>query len=175
MNDDGLVPYGIQTDKSDYRAHVCPRDQAVYVFETSRMASFVGLNIFGKIPARQKGVQGVSGYGYTVPLKCVPWCLGVEIPKDLQIPVERWETMDTIGKGDSSVDTVKAMVERELIRFGRPSEVHKVPKGSLDAQWLLGDLVVGLRVEVKCDLPGGMMGTGNLYIQTEEKNPLSKI
>ena len=164
-----LFEYGIHTEKSDIRCHVAPFTRLIFVFRT---AAALGLDLT-KYPIRsayQKGVSYRTSEGWLVPPQDIP---------DLRIihwhSTPWWEDFseDDEHKGDKAVK-----VAADLLKAGRfPLWLHhaedsqrvEVQKGGTDIM-LWGKW----RIQVKCDYRAGPGGTGNLYLQKAELNPLQR-
>lgn len=173
-----LYEHGIQTENSDIRCHVAPGTHCIFVFQTSAILE-LELTKYRKVYARQDGVSYRTSEGYIVPPGDIrdirifnggsePWWEAFD-PDPLK------ETTTTKGK------KAEAVVER-MLRAGRfplwPSNV----KGSMriEAQHAGIDILLhGMwRIQVKCDFWAGTKekgGTGNLYFETAELNPLKRF
>ena len=167
-----LREYGILQERTDYRAHVCFQDKCVYVYRTEAGVKAVLSGRFPKKPAGQPGVEGYTAEGYLVPPSGISGCQRIPIPGEwLQRMRCRREESTTV-KGEKAVQIVQAM-----LRAGRfPVEFR--PKAVTDLKMQVDglDITVGckLHIQVKCDYYGGESGTGNLYLQVAEANPLKK-
>jgi len=126
--------------------------------------------------AFQPGVDGVTAEG---------WKIAISDIDDMRvIHVPNWplwegfsEKLSTSQKGKMAVNIVEHLMRRGGFPFiveARDSQnVHIQIKGT--------DIVVAFktRVQVKCDYRAGTMDingcTGNLFLQTAERNPLKKF
>lgn len=169
-----LVEYGIHTEESDIRAHVSVVNRAIYVFETWRGVEAITRNNPPLRHAGQPGVKGPTAEG---------WVVAVGSIEDLRrLRFHSWGKwsdftagLSTTEKGAMAVECVMAAMLRgrfPLWIAGREAE-------GLDAQIAGTDILIALnkRVQVKCDFRGGDgppngNGTGNLYLQKAERNPL---
>lgn len=163
-----LSEYGIQTEQSDLRAHVCVTAGMVYVFRTTDALRVLGQGEFGRGYATQPGVTSITGTGYLVPVTRLPaWAIGAEDA----IAEQRFQKTDTTTvKGEKAACVVRRLIQDE--RF--PLAVAESADAGIDAQLAGVDLIVGRqRVQVKCDYDGGLgVGcTGNLFLQIAECNP----
>jgi len=165
-----LVEYGIREERSDIRAHVSPGTQRVYVFKTADMVLLVDENEYRCVPAYQPGVEGPTAEGLLVPVDDVPDL------RTLNWAGAPWadfiETDTTTQKGAMAVDIVKALMQ--MGRFPLWVDGH-TPSTKMDIEGT--DIIVcgQWRIQVKCDWSAGRKkdgGSGNLYIQLKERNPL---
>jgi len=170
-----LYDYGIQTENSDIRCHVAPGTRLIFVFQT---ASALALDLakYKKVPAYQPGVQYPTAEGYLVPPSDIP-----------DIRVLRWnsngwwsgfdEKASTSDKGAKAVAVVST-----LLRSGRFPLWLSVAQesGRLEVQRGGTDILLWGRwkIQVKCDFWAGKAsdgsGTGNLFLQVAELNPLRR-
>lgn len=167
-----LVEYGIQTEESDYRAHVCFAAGIVYVFPTKSGKDAALSEEYPLRSASQRQLNYPTAQGYIVPPKKIENCIGVEIPNDLlgSLCPERYD--DETTKGDRAVRTFQAMCMRGLVSL--PLLASNV--ANREAQIQGKDIVItsDVSVQVKCDYFGGpkeLGGTGNLFLQVRECNP----
>lgn len=168
-----LFEYGIQTEKSDIRAHVSVVNKAIYVFQTRAGIEAVTRTRPPLRSACQQGVVGITAEG---------WCVDVNSIADLRVlrfpSWEGWtqfrENLSTTGKGKLAVSCVIAAMKRG--RF--PFWVDASEDDRQNVQILGTDVLVFCRkkVQVKCDYRGGERpaGTGNLFLQRAERNPLKR-
>ncbi len=178
MNRTSLVEYGIQTEQSDVRAHVCPAVRRVYVYPTASGLSAVSAGKYPLRPAYQPGWPEPTAEGYLVPPEDIPNCV------ELRFRDRAWDALafdrgeSTTAKGDKAVRLVKSMLKQGLLPL--PSESQVVEE--MDMQVKGTDIFVranqlrerDVRVQVKCDFNGGrkeLGGTGNLFLQARERNP----
>lgn len=168
-----LFEYGIHVEQSDVRAHVSVVNKSIYVFETLR-----GVDAIKRLspPIRcafQPGVNGPTAEGWLVALGDI--C-------DLRIlRFHSWsgwsefcESATTSAKGALAVSCV-----REAMRVGRfPFWINAMEDDRQNIQIAGTDIVVFCRkrVQVKCDYRSGEKpaGTGNLFLQKAERNPLRR-
>lgn len=170
-----LVEYGIHQEESDYRAHVCPAVQRIYVFPTRLMLDLVSRSNYVSRPAYTNGI--VTARGYLVPVKDIfSFC-------KIHKPHQSWwdhiafsQGENTSQKGQKAVDMVKLLIERGL--FPLPFMSSEVAVFDLQVKGFDIRLNVSTNIQVKCDYDGGTdgngTGTGNLYIQTHECNPFKR-
>jgi hypothetical protein len=172
--DADLFEYGILTEASDIRAHVSVVNQTIYVFPTENGRAAVRTGKYRLVPAGQPGVDGATATGWIVPPDDIEdmrklryaswpqWCEFVRV-KD-----------DTTTKGSLAVRCVV-----DAMRLGRfPFWLHAAEDDRENVQIAGTDIVVFCRkrVQVKCDWAAGdkPMGTGHLFLQKSERNPLKK-
>lgn len=172
--DPELFQYGIQTEGSDIRAHVCVENRAIYVFPTRN-----GVDAITRIrpPLRFAGQPGVVGP------TAEGWLVRVEDIADLRrLRFTSWNgwtqfrrTLSTSDKGSLAVKCVVA-----AMKIGRfPFWLDATEDERQNVQIKGTDIVVFCRkkIQVKCDYSGGdrPKGSGNLFLQRAERNPLKRI
>ena len=165
-----LHNYGILNEESDYRIHVCFKPGYAYIFRTEAGRFVCASGEFQTRKAFQPGVNGATANGYIVPPNKIPGCEQVKIPSDIMNKLRCAETESTSAKGDKAVLCAMSMLERGLFPLSIKTSFVKEE----DIQRKGVDLIVISRtkIEVKCDYNGGTGGTGNLYLQIAERNPL---
>jgi hypothetical protein len=171
MNGD-LYKYGIEEEQSDIRAHVSFRGRCVTVFRTEDILRLVTVNEYRHRPACQPGVNGPTAMGYLVPIVDVDprYILTSEV-----CPWDRFndESLDLGQRGKNAVAVVKAAIKNNQF----PMWVCGIVETDKEIDIQGTDIVVHARrrIQVKCDwlaCPKENGGTGNLFIQTHERNPL---
>jgi hypothetical protein len=177
-----LHDYGIQNEESDLRAHVCPLVRRVYVYPTEKGRDAV---LSGKWPrrfARQPGVVGVTAEGCCIPPGAIEQCVEVRPRECAWDAVDLQESESTSVKGAKAVRLVAGMIRAGLLPL--PSVLRLIDTDPAKAMQIRGDdIIVDLgasrvHVQVKCDFRGGdkaLGGTGNLYLQVSERNPLHRV
>lgn len=180
MNQD-LFDRGIQNEQSDIRVHVCPVAKRVYVYPT---ACGVRATKTGNYPLRsghQAGVDGSTAKGYLVPPFDIEKCVSLTFRLTAWNKVGFQPDDNTSVKGEKAVQLVKGMLKQGL--FPIPFLGKEVT--DKDTQIDGADIIVVLggkdrrilRLQVKCDYRGGeeeFGGTGNLFLQISERNPLRR-
>ena len=170
-----LVEYGIHTEKSDLRAHVCVIAEHVFVYPT---IEGVGIAETGKyphvtVPSFINGKFVDTARGYLVPPKEIPKCRTIPIPQDI-LTNARFENRDnTAVKGEKAVHVVQQLIRHGLFPIDIKPEIVQDAEMQIEGTDILVDMQV--RIQVKCDYRGGPKsfgGTGNLFLQTHECNPL---
>lgn len=170
-----LVEYGILQEKSTYRAHVSAVCSQVYLFETSKVAGIVVDDKYPLVSARQPGVDVVTAMGWLVPLDDVP-----ELSVISDAGWDGWgryrESMSTSQKGQWAVSCVLNCINRGVLSL--PLRLAVSDETTLTEQIEGMDIVVNgeASIQVKCDARSGPrpVGTGNLFIQKSERNPMKR-
>ena len=181
-NSDNLLhDYGIQNEQSDLRAHVCPLVRRVYVYPTAEGRRAIAAGGWTPRPAYQAGVTGPTAMGYCVPPFAIRRCVALEVRAEAWEKVAFCDTDDTSEKGKKAVRFV-----RDMIRFGVFPLPYVIGECDTDLSRTMqingDDIVVSVgtnqvHIQVKCDYRGGddaLGGTGNLYLQVAERNPLGR-
>jgi len=177
-----LHEYGIQNEQSDLRAHVCPLVRRVYVYPTVEgQRAIKG----GRWPARkayQPGVVGETALGYCVPPFVIRRCVALEVRAEAWGAAHFDQNENTSEKGNKAVQFVAGMIRAGI--FPLPCLLKDLVEEADKAIQIKGDditVTVGssrIHVQVKCDYRGGdptLGGTGNLYLQVAERNPLKRV
>lgn len=164
-----LVPYGIQTEESDVRIHVCPIAAVVYLYQTQNGLRAIESGLYPLTSVYDDGIE--TAQGYLVPPNMIVGCLGYKLRPDLWNAYPFTEQMDTSEKGDQAACLVAAALRKGLLGLPLPCEI--ITERELQIAGV--DLIVEakLRIQVKCDLRGGERqfgGTGNLFLQIAEHN-----
>jgi hypothetical protein len=167
-----LIEYGIQTEKSDIRIHVCPTVRRVYVYETKEAVGQIGRKRYRTGQAYTGSI--VTGVGYLVPPSEIPKCLSLTAPGNWWVVFKK--NMTTTEKGNLAVRMVKTMLKKKMIPM--PLSVAEITDEDLQIDGI--DIIVktSIRIQVKCDFDGGdkqLGGTGNLFLQIQECNPYSQV
>lgn len=168
-----LIEYGIHTEQSDIRAHVSVVAKCIYVFETFRGIDAIRANKPKLAPAYQVGVDGPTATGYLVKTEWI---------QDLRrVKYYSWQ-WDKFSPGLSTTEKGRLAVlcVSDALRIGRfPLWVNGNDNLSRAIQVSGTDIIVSCnkRIQVKCDYKGGDCndgGTGNLFLQNAERNPLRR-
>lgn len=170
-----LIDYGIQNEESDIRIHVCPQVRRVYVYPTQYGIQAIESGQYHQVPGYQKDIEVPTSMGYLVPPLDIERCVSLEL-KD-----KTWEHMgfsanDSLKqKGDKAERLVRGMLKNGMLPL--PMKGQQITDA--DIQKRGQDILViekdGIRIQVKCDFKGGekkLGGTGNLFLQVQECNPL---
>lgn len=176
-----LVDYGIQNERSDIRVHVCPTVRRVYTYPTS--CGIDAINT-GKYRARlgyQPGVEYATAKGYLIPPMDIPRCVCLQLPDIAWGWIAFRREDSTTTKGDKATRLVAVMLKRGML----PIPALGVEVACRDLQISGTDIFVpqgalrdrSIHIQVKCDFDGGsreLGGTGNLFLQVAECNPLGR-
>jgi len=168
-----LFQYGILEENSDIRAHVSVVNRTIYVFPTKNGINAIKDNDPIVVNAGQEGVIGATATG---------WLVKPEWIEDIRrIKFYSWvgwelcnREMSTNKKGEFAVACVL-----ELMRIGRfPMWMEEEEDKRKDVQIKGTDITVFIkkRIQVKCDYDAGEkpLGTGYLFLQKSERNPLKR-
>lgn len=169
-----LVDYGIQSEQSDIRAHVCVVVERVYVYPTRLGIEAISRGDYRKVPVYtyRNNIRTKTAEGYLVPPKDIPRCVHMPIPDWLLAKLDFSPKDSTTAKGEKAVAVVTTFLRGggfPLPVTGRVIKSHNLQVDGLD---IYVDLKA--RIQVKCDYRGGpeeLGGTGNLFLQTAECNP----
>ena len=167
-----LMDYGIQNEVSDFRTHVTGA-MYTYIFPTANAKSLtaraehVGLK---KVSVFTRGIE--TAQGYPVPISWIEGLQEILIPQQIWDRFRIHDKMDTSKKGMLATSIVVELLKNDMV----PLPVRLNHADSKAFQVSGTDILINasLRLQVKCDLPGGQKrygGTGNLFIQTAECNP----
>jgi hypothetical protein len=171
-DESGLYKYGIEEEQSDIRAHVSFIGRCVTVFRTADILALVSANAYRETTATQQGVSGPTAKGVLVPIADIE-------PKYIltsdKCPWQKFnaEKTDLAALGRNAVAVVKAAIKANKF----PMWVCGIVETDKEIDIQGTDIVVNARrrIQVKCDwgaCPKEDGGTGNLFIQTHERNPL---
>lgn len=160
-----LVPYGIQNEGSDYRAHVSPTARAVFIYRTKAGIDAINSGKYVNKPAKQGGIT--TARGYPVPWKDIKGIKRVGIPESIWKKANIQKDDGLGAKGAKAVKVVCWMLNNGLFPLSASHEV--VEEAEMQIKGL--DIIVKMRarIQVKCDYATGE--TGNLYLQVSECNP----
>ncbi len=183
MGQSGVVPYqptliehGIQTERADIRCHVAPGTRLIFVFRTAPLLS-LDLNKYSEGWAGQPGVSYKTARGYKVPIGDIP-----DLRTIRSQSTAWWEAFDEAQLPQEKGRLAVSIVAR-LLRVGRFPLWHGDAQDSqrLEVQKNGTDILLYGKwaIQVKCDFwagPRGAFGrgTGNLFLQTAELNPLKR-
>ena len=167
-----LIDYGIQNEKSDYRAHVCVTAKKVYIFRTSEGVFVIENNTFRKVPVKTKGI--ITATGYLVPPHLIKKIEERSIPDPWLEKICFLKEAPTTEKGIKAVIIVQGLLKKGMFPF----EMEGIEIKDHEMQVMGVDIVVNFsaKIQVKCDYEGGNGngGTGNLFLQTSECNPFKE-
>lgn len=165
-----LIDYGIQNDRSHYRAHVAYLVQYVYIFPTESGRLALERNTYREASVTTAGIE--TAKGFPVPISHIERLQEVLIPRDVYDRFSIENYMSTGEKGRRATYIVADMLRSGLIAL--PVNVNLAESKALQISGT--DILIAsqLHIQVKCDYRGGNRqygGTGNLFIQTSECNP----
>lgn len=173
-----LLEYGIRTEQSDMRAHVCPVVRRVYVYGTAGGLAAIDTGTYREVPGYQANVPTPTARGYLVPPMAIPGCVGLELRSSV------WDALAFVSsdglsqKGGKALRLVMGMIRQGLLPLpSMPKDVgdFELQVKGMDITIMPGQWQRPIVVQVKCDYKGGAQvlgGTGYLFLQTAECNPL---
>lgn len=173
MTASALFEYGILTEVSDIRAHVSVVNKTIYVFQTRQGVNAIDVHQPPLRSASQPGVVGPTAEGWLVRLD---WITDLR-----RVRFQSWPgwaaftaKLSTTEKGALAVQCVL-----QAIKLGRfPFWIDAIEDGREYIQVAGADIVAFCkkRVQVKCDARCGdlPLGTGNVFLQKAERNPLKR-
>lgn len=172
-NNTTLISYGIQNEKTDWRAHVCVKSGFLYLYPTAAGIEAIEADKYKCVPVKTNGI--VTAQGFLVPPDEIRGSIKVPLPYPLL------EQLDIKENDSQTVKGAKAQqLVQELFATGRiPLSITAVAVTDTKQQIDGVDLTVQLNmsIQVKCDFNGGdhrWGGSGNLFIQVAECNPYGK-
>lgn len=170
-----LKNFGIQNWESEYMIHVCPKPGKVYIYKTEigQDAADSGLypqkSVWTKLP---NGSKCETARGYAVPWHRLAGIRFYNIPNDLLQAHKRVARASPSRKGRWAEWVFQEMRKRGLIDH----DTSSIMVNDLGAQLRGIDIEIQAPTyQVKYDGPGGHKefdGSGNLFLQTDECNPL---
>jgi hypothetical protein len=169
-----LHTYGILTEESDIRAHVSVVNKSIYVFETCKGIEAVNTKTHNDlVSAYQPGVAGATAKGWPIPIDQIDGLIRVDM-HDFGFPCFGQYKMSTSEKGAMAVSCVCV-----ALRSGKfPFWVDSEESSDASIQIAGTDVVLAFkkRIQVKCDWGSGERpnGTGNVFLQFSERNPLKQ-
>ena len=172
-----LIEYGIQNEASDIRAHVCVTTERMYVYSTTSGVETIEKGDYRMMPAFQwvNGQSMKTAEGYLVPPEDIEGCITKTIPQSLIEHYSFDRSDSTSIKGNKAVGVVMSFIQAGHFPFIAEGQV--IDDRNLQVSGT--DIHVGIdkKIQVKCDYNGGpreLGGTGNLYLQVAECNPLGR-
>lgn len=164
--------YGIYEERSDIRAHVSLPGKRITVFKTSDMVALLGCRKYRQIMGYQPGIEYPTAKGFIVPLEDISPQYVLESRK---FPWHEYDEskLDCEAKGQMAVACVISAIKAN--RF--PLWVSGRINGNKELDIEGTDVIVtaSRHIQVKYDglaYPVSQGGSGNLFIQTHECNPL---
>lgn len=167
-----LVRYGIEEEQSDIRAHVSLPGRRITVFRTADMVALIREREHEERTASQPGVDFATAKGFCVPLDAIRH---KHVVTSDSFPWDNWthSEMDCGEKGIMAVICVKAAILANKFPLWVCGIVNEDKE--MDIQGTDMIVTANRRIQVKYDAPAypkSLGGTGNLFIQTHECNPL---
>ena len=170
-----LFEHGIQTEKSEWRVHVSfSGDPCTHYFKTSNGLEACRHPDTRTRTARQPGVNFDTAKGYIVPMCVIKGGWHCLVPRGIAKKYRVSETDTTSFKGNAARDIVAEMIKLDLFenmttRLGGGNVQYTE---DLEMEYAGVDLIVTATslIQVKCDYRADV--TGNVFLQTEECNPL---
>ncbi len=180
MKNNELVRYGIQNEESDIRVHVCPNIKRVYVFPTKSGQEAIKKyknNTYGY----QENISHPTAKGKLIPWQKIKNCISIEFRDSAWDAMNFSEKDDISDKGKKATRLISEAIKNGLFPIplidkcdsSLPKEIEI--KGQDIIIYIASQII---NIQVKCDYPGGdkkLGGSGFLYLQTHEINPLRKI
>lgn len=173
-----LVDYGIQNESSDIRVHVCPVVQRVYVYPTHCGVAVIESGKYKIVSGYQKGFDFATAKGYLVPPFDIPRCASITLRKTVWAYIGFVQDDTTSQKGNKALRLVIGMIKKGLLpipALGEEISEHDIQIKGQDIIIKSGAITQkDIRIQVKCDYPGGeklLGGSGNLFLQIQECNP----
>lgn len=171
-----LVNYGIQTEKSHIRVHVCPIARCVYVYPTISGLKAISTGKYPLIYAYQTGHENPTARGYLVPPDNIACCIEIVLNNNTWEFFDFREEESVINKGEKAVRLVKGMIKKGLLPFPAIPKIIKNQSMQINGIDILIQSTKqnNVHIQVKCDFKGGDKnrgGTGNLFLQIQEANP----
>lgn len=188
MKNTKLVNYGIHTEESDWRLHVCVLARKVYAFPREAALPAVQRRALGGQDGHKQvftpTIDGpvMTATGYAIPVTEIDPIYGITVPQgwlghdfDQKARITIHKDMDTAVKGQKAERLVRNMWTHGYLNFLRPISIQEVRSfgqqiSGIDLKILMPSL------QVKCDFRGGegLNCTGNLFIQLSECNPFER-
>lgn len=176
-----LVSYGIHSENSDLRAHVCVNAGMVYVYPTRKGIDAIKNGNYRLARAYQKGILTPTAEGFLVPPEDIWGLLSINAKWAMEKAGHIDYGMSTSAKGAWAVNVVRNLLAYGYFPLWGNSEVID----DLDIQIKGVDIIVTARarIQVKCDFDGGSPRrhgpegnrvTGNLFLQVAECNPFRR-
>jgi len=165
-----LHSYGIAEEQSDIRAHVTFPGRRVTVYRTADMVRLIKNKQYRMALAEQPCVTGATGQGYLVPIDDI--CPSRVLPlKGFPWYLFDYKKMNLTQRGDAAMKVVMTVIRANIFPLWLHGEESNKEENVAGI-----DIVVNAkrRIQVKCDwgaYPKAEGGTGNLFVQTAERNP----
>lgn len=170
-----LVEYGIkdEIETVDLRFHVGVVVKKVFVFEPKQALEAMNTGKYKNVPVYTGEIKTATGY--LIPYTDIQGCKMFDIPPLLLNDAGFSDWDNTTIKGKKAEQLIRKMISRGLI----PTILFTVPADDEELQLNGTDIIpkYAESIQVKCDWKAGpreLGGSGNLFIQDRECNPLKK-
>jgi hypothetical protein len=171
-----LVEYGIQNEGSNIRVHVCYVAKYAYEYPTQSGIDAIKNEGLRRATATQPGVDFITARGVLVPPEAIDHCRWYRIPDEILSSHRISKSMSTSEKGDKAAHIVADMMRGNAMPIlCGDGWVIVVRQKQLQFDGV--DIRATVKIQVKLDMRGGHKkfgGTGNLFLQTHERNPLKQ-
>lgn len=171
-----LIEHGIFQDESDYHCHVGFTVKAVYFFSTDAAKKAAQNPKWKTVSSWQPGWNSPTSEGKIPPWHKIDGCVEIIIP-DMYIQAANCKrTESTSIKGQKALAIVQSLLTLGMIPL--PLSPQEITAENLQIRGL--DIIVKTKttIQVKCDYDCGSKlrgGTGNIYLELKERNPLGRI
>lgn len=160
--------YGIQNETSDLRVHVCPLVGRVYVYDTQEGTQLISNKKYNLKKVYTNKI--LTALGVAIPIEDILTLRWVDIPKrwlfDSGLKITKQQS--TVEKGKRAEYLVALLVVCGPSFFTLEDIVF-----ANENEQIQGIDIKFPKLQVKCDFRGGhksLGGTGNLFLQTAERN-----
>ena len=174
-----MYHYGIEKSSAHYWVHVCPLDAGLFVYPRNKMVKVLsryqdtkGETYIGKLVGIREHIKGNGGFitfiEMTYPLfKEYNWKMEHKYLSD----------KDLTELGRYGEDVFKRACDTGMFRLpGTAIPYSQIEDQYKGKDFLVKPLLDKTFVEVKVDRPGGIWGSGNLFVQTHEtRNEFPRI
>jgi len=169
-----LYKYGIEEENSHIRAHVSLPGRCITVFRTPDMWALIKTNHYHSVYASQPGVSRETAKGWLVPLEDIDTQWGCVLRTN-KYCWDKWdhEKMSLGERGVMAVHCVRTFI----IKNHFPLWIHGKVNEDIELDITGTDIIIDIKkhIQVKYDAkayPREEGGSGNLFIQEYESNPL---
>jgi hypothetical protein len=160
-----MYHYGIEKSTAHYWVHVCPLDAGLFVYPRNEMV---------KILSRYKDTKGDTYIGKLVDIrKHIKTNGGFITFIEMTYPLFKeynWSDKDLTVLGCYGEEVFKRACDQGVFRLPCYATLYNQIEDQYKGRdFLVKPLIEKTFVEVKVDRPGGIWGSGNLFVQTHEK------
>ena len=159
-----MFEYGIEKSTAHLWAHICPLDATIYLYPRLNM-----LNVLKKYPVS----TGKTFIGHLVTIRNNlkandGFITGIEFGYR-ELKKHKWENASEHEAGEIGENIFVSLVDSGIIRLPAKSSKFREKKDQyMGKDFVLTAKIPETIIEVKFDRPGGVWGTGNLFVQTHE-------